>query len=776
MLKRFLIILLLCSACHGDSLVFNFNGGEWSPLGKYRVDQQKYYSACQTMENMLPTPLGAAIRRPGTKYIATTKASTQVRLLPFEFSTTDTYQIGAGNLYFRFYRNGAQIADPVDSSIPYEISHVYTTAQLRDIQYIQINDIMYMVHPDVAPQRLVRTSHTSWSIADTVFSKGPFTDENTTTTTISSSATTGSVTLTASTSTFTAGHVGSLWKLIHIKAAEQIDGTFSGNGNSATTVTVQKGREWEFVTHGTWTGRILLEKNYNSEGWLTEYAVDSKDDDNRQEVGIEDEEEASYRITMENYSSGTATYSFVAYPFPVDGVATITAVASGTSATATVNATLGNTIATKRWAEGAWNTENGFPRAVGLFQQRAVYGGTGFNPTGLWLSASAGDYQNFYLPTKEPLDNDAIVYAVASARQNPIQWVLDSDNIMVGTNGGIVQVGQLSSDSAVTGDNISSRSQTGLGSAHFTPVRIGDAIFFVERNGAKLRRLVYSLEKDAYDAIDMTILSEHFFDSSIVEVAVQHRPEPIVWCVLADGTLLGMTYQQEHDIIAWHIHPIDGDVESVSVIPSSSSSEDEVWLSVERTINSSSVTYVEQMQPQDWGSDQDDMWFVDSGLQYDSTATTTITGLGHLEAETVQVFGDGGYFEEEVVAEGSITISQAVSQAQIGLGYTSNLETMPIESRNSGTVGRLKRIVNIGIGFHDSLQIEYGQLGGTFYPVKMYVSDGTITGGAPDLVNRFIADISFPGSSKTEASVFLRQTKPYPMGIVAITAEVDFGD
>ncbi|KKN27273.1 hypothetical protein LCGC14_0866270 [marine sediment metagenome] len=774
MIKKFIIILLLCSVCSADSLSFSSNAGEWTPLLKYRTDQQKYYSACQTLENMIPLPQGATIRRPGTKYIAETKSSGTARLIAFEYATTDTYIIEMTNLAMRFYRNGGQIQD---SGSAFEVVTVFTTSQLRDIQFVQINDVMYMVHPNVHPQKLTRAGHTSWTIADVDFQKGPFTDENTTTTTISASAKTGTVTLTASVSLFNSNHIGSLWKLIHIKAAERISGSHSGDGNSST-ITVQEGREWEFVTHGTWTGRMVLEKNYNSEGWLTEYATDSANDDNRHEVGIEDEGEALYRVTMENHSAGTATYSFIAYALPIDGVVTITAVASATSATATVQATLGNTIATKRWAEGAWNIENGYPRTVGLFQNRAMYGGTDFDPIGLWLSASAGDYENMYLPTASPDDDDAIVYVVASAKQNPIEWVLDSDNIMVGTNGGIIQVGDLGSDGPVTGDNIASRAQTGLGSAHIMPQRIEDAILFVERNGAKIRRLIYSLEKDSYSALDMTILSEHFFDSEIVEIAVQNRPEPILWCVLTDGTLLGMTFQQEHDVVAWHTHPIDGDVESVAVIPSTSSDEDEVWLSIERTIDSSSVTYVEQMQPQDWGSDQDDMWFVDSGLQYDSTPATTISGLGHLEGELVQVFGDGGYFEEETVVSGSITISQAVSQAQIGLGYTSNLETMPFEvfSRSNSTVGRSKRITNIGIGFFNSLQCEYGWDGGVFYPVQMYVSDGTLTGGAPELVNRFIPDIPFAGNSDVEAAIWLRQTKPYPMGITAITAEVDYGD
>jgi len=772
-MKRIIIFLMLCSVCFSKNLSFTFNGGEISPLFKYRIDQEKYYSSCLTLENMIPLPLGAAIRRPGTKYVATTKGSGRVRLFSFEYDTTDTYIIEAGNLYMRFFRNGGQILD--DNDNPYEITTVYTTAQLRDIHAVQINDVMKMVSPDVHPQTLTRFGHTNWTIADTAFTQGPFNKENSDTTTITPSAATGTITLTASADLFTEDHIGSLWKLIHIKEAESIEGSFTSDANSSE-LAIEVNREWEFVTHGVWTGKVLLEKTYDSgTNWLTEYTIDSKDDDNRQEVGIEEEKDASYRVRMTNYSSGTCTYSLLAYAHPIDGDATITKVHSGTVATATVNNTFGGTNATVRWAEGKFNPENGYPRAVGLFQQRAVYGGTLDDPAGLWLSASAGDYDNMYLPTAAPDDDDAIVYTVATAKQNPIQWIYDADNIIMGTNGGVIQVGVLDSSAALTGTNINSRSQAGIGSAHIQPVTIENANIFIERNGVKVRRLTYSFESDEYNALDMTILAEHFFDSEIVEMAVQNRPEPILWCVLADGTLLGMSYQQEHDVIAWHTHPIDGNVESVAVIPGSD--EDEVWLAVERTILDTSQRYIEQMQPQNWGGDNNDIWFVDSGLAYDGTATATLTGLEHLEGETIQVFGDAGFFQEVVVNDGEVTINQTISKGVAGLGYTSLLETMPaeIQGREGPTVGHTKRIIGGGIGFYNSLQIEYGYTDGDMYPVKMYESSGSLSSKAPDLVNRFI-NVPFHGRNNVEAAMLLRQAKPYPMGITAITMDLTYGN
>ncbi len=95
-----------------------------------------------------------------------------------------------------------------------------------------------------------------------------------------------------------------------------------------------------------------------------------------------------------------------------------------------------------------------------------------------------------------------------------------------------------------------------------------------------------------------------------------------------------MTYNRlEHDIVGYGDHVTDGNALSVAVIPSSN--EDEVWFVIEREIDSNDVVYIEQMQPRDWGSDQDDCFYVDSGLTYDSTAATSFSGWDHLEGETV---------------------------------------------------------------------------------------------------------------------------------------------
>ena len=164
----------------------NFTAGELSPRLDGRNDLAKYSAGCATVENMVIYPHGAAARRPGTTFIAEVKSSAaKTRLIPFEFSTTQTYILELGNQYIRFYRDNGQI---LSGGSPYEISTPYLTAELFDIKFAQSADVMYITHPNHKTRKLSRTGHTSWTLSEVDFTNGPYLDTNTSTTTFTTSA------------------------------------------------------------------------------------------------------------------------------------------------------------------------------------------------------------------------------------------------------------------------------------------------------------------------------------------------------------------------------------------------------------------------------------------------------------------------------------------------------------------------------------------------------------------------------------------------------------
>lgn len=191
----------------------NFGSGEFSPLLYGRVDSDRYKTALGTCLNYLPTIQGGLIRRSGSAFVAEIKDSSKVtRLVSFEFSTTQAYIIEFGNTYIRFFKDNGQI---LSAGIPYEIVSPYLTADLFQLKFTQSADVLYIVHPSYAPRKLTRTSHTSWTLTVIDFLDGPYMPQNATTTTITPSAATGAgITLTASAALFVSTDVG---RLVRIK-------------------------------------------------------------------------------------------------------------------------------------------------------------------------------------------------------------------------------------------------------------------------------------------------------------------------------------------------------------------------------------------------------------------------------------------------------------------------------------------------------------------------------------------------------------------------------
>lgn len=154
----------------------NFSSGELSPLLLARTDLAKYSNGCERLLNWLPLPYGGVRRRPGTRYVAEVKTSSKAtRLVPFEFSTIQAYMLEFGNLYIRFLKDGGQI---VSGGSPVEVVSPYLEADLFQLKFAQSADTLYIVHPDYAPRKLTRSSHTAWTLSVINFLDGPFRDEN----------------------------------------------------------------------------------------------------------------------------------------------------------------------------------------------------------------------------------------------------------------------------------------------------------------------------------------------------------------------------------------------------------------------------------------------------------------------------------------------------------------------------------------------------------------------------------------------------------------------
>ncbi len=641
--SRIIIILLMSTMALGQGIT-SFSAGETSPLLSGRTDLQKYYSGVRDCKNLVCLPQGPLTKRPGTKYIAATKtASLTIRVIPFEFSTDQAYIVEMGNEYMRFYANSAQI----DTSS--EIATPYQTADLFEIQYIQSADTMYLVHNNYAPRVLTRTSSTSWTLTAVTFEHGPFMAENTTTTTITPSATTGTITLTASTSIFDANHVGAQWQVSHVDEANSVSGDFT-DANTSDELTIQKGRRYNWLTSGKWVGSLSLQRSYDDgDTWNdVKMHIMKAEVPNISYADTEGVAPAVYRVNMSSFTSGTCTYDLTELSYTVDGVVTITDYNDVNMVTATVDDALGGTDAVTAWAEGSFSADNGYPGAVAFYDERLALAGTDEESQVVWMSQT-NDWENFQTGF---LATDSLRYEIASDKVNKIRWLSPQRALLIGTVGSEWKLSAASADASLGIDNFDAKRQSTYGSDSQMPLAVGNKVFFVPRQAKKIRQLSYEWAQDNYIAPDVTLLSEHLTKSGVKQIALQKTPYTILWVVNNDGDLLSLTFEEFEEVIGWSVHTFDGDVESVAVIPGDG--EDEVWLSVERVIDSNTVRYVEQMQTFDWG-DRRDAFFVDCGLSFDGGAAVTVSGITLADPAVVTTSGVHGFSDGDNIRFSDIT-------------------------------------------------------------------------------------------------------------------------
>jgi len=243
----------------------SFNTGVVSPLMEARADFEKYKSSCRTLDNFLVTAQGPVLKRPGTKYIATAKTGS-IRLLPFEYSTDDAYVIEAGNLYFRYYRNGGQILDSNGNA--YEITTVYDSSEIWDVQYAHADNTMYFVDGNDQPQYLTRADHDDWTIADVDFKTGPFLPENETTTTIGITGYTIDA-VDNSAETFTLTGDGDLSSFFPVNGSFIVGGSTGNDGTWTVSSTSYAGTSLTITVNGDITDNTVVGTIVVKDGTVT---------------------------------------------------------------------------------------------------------------------------------------------------------------------------------------------------------------------------------------------------------------------------------------------------------------------------------------------------------------------------------------------------------------------------------------------------------------------------------------------------------------------------
>ena len=624
------------------------------------------------------------------------------------------------------------------ADVPYEIASPYSAAALLgsngefNLDYVQSGDVIYIMDRTgtLAPRKLSRSAATSWAFTEFAPDDGPWLDLNATATTIYSSAATGTVTLTASTSIFTAADVGSLIRL------DQENLTATAAWEAATSYT-----SGDFV---------------RSEG--KEYLSGTT---------------ASSGTSIPAHTSGTVSDGGVDWTYTSSGygIARITA-QSGTTATATVltrfpQTVVGSGNTTTFWRRGAWSERNGYPTCATFFRERLALGqGQNVN-----LSVSSG-FESFAIDSfGEVLAESAISVTIQSSEANEVLSLTEGTVLAVSTVGAEFTIDAPTTSQPFGPNNIRVTKQTAYGSRPIRPVRIGENVLFVQGSGLRLRSMQFSIESNNFIAPDMTVRAEHITQGGITQVARQESPYQTIWAVRGDGTLLSFAFDQDQQVRGWARHII-GTVECVSVIPSPDGTRDDVWLIVNRTINGATRRYVEYIRREfQVGDAQEDVTFVDCGLTYDGAAATTLYGFDHLEGETVRCLSDGARAPDVDVTSGNVVLADAAEVAQVGLAYESVFASNRLDGgAGDGTAqGKTKRITDVAFRVINTL----GGAAGPSYtnlddiPDLNYRSPSTLM-DTPNALFTGDALLSWPGGYETDARIWFVTSEPYPATIAAV--------
>lgn len=764
----------------------SFTGGEFSPVMDARQDLQRYTTGMKTMRNFYALPHGAAVNRPGTYCIADAiNHDKRSRLIPFRFSEEQAYPIEFGQGYCHFFYQGGQVVyeeGHAQEGQPVTVTTPYLEEDLRDIDYTQSADVLYLAHAKYRTKLLSRLGQTSWTLTDYPFHDGPFMPNNLDKAkTIMPSAVTGSISLVASSATFYPGHVGALFKLIHSVEDQSISQTLSGLGQTAAL----KGKgQWQLITNKTWTGKLQLKKSEdNGITWTVLRTYASGNDYNVIESGDEDDI-CLIRVDMVEHSDGSVRVDLHWYPYDVLGIVEITAVTDTTHATATVKRELGAAAVTDVWAEGSWSDYRGWPSSVVFYQNKILFANTKTEPQTPW-SSKVGDYPNFGVTYPTAQDDDAITIPLVSQQLNAVRSMVALSRVIAMTSGGHWTIGPTGDNSAFTPSSSMGLQHGYFGASKLKPLVVGNRILYTQAKGTIVRDIGYDLTSDSFEDSDpLTLLAEHLFKKrKIVEWAYQQEPSSIVWCIRDDGLLLGFTYLRKQEVWGWHRHDTDGTFESVCTVPGED--RDEVWFVVKRTINGQTRRFIEQMASRETTiyseTDEDgevytymdpaDQYFVDCGLSYDGVPKKDFSGLAHLEGKTVAILADGNVHSPQVVTGGAVTLDYEAGKVHIGLPYTCDLQTLNVDFQTkSGTIQTMyKKIVKVTLRLESTRSAKVGASFKKMHEIKMRTVEKY---GEPTRIYTGDKDMPPNSNSTREGRTCIRMDEPLPITVLAIVSEV----
>lgn len=702
-----------------------------------------------------------------TYRVGTTSGGSSIATGSLTVGTSKTFTFTPstnGTVYIEFEASGSAQVDNISLDSPiYTIDLPYVQADIASLNFARSYDTMYITHPNYPVYQLQRLGHDNWAVSQVIFIEPPYLDENITDTTLTPSATTGSITVTASSSIFTSTDVG---RAIRYKAGPDKSDVVNYTGTGSQTyfdITFYPQGSSDIVVNFVESTGARTAKTYTSGVPAAgQFTITNG------QVRTGDTATSSQRVEISPVNAGSGEWGWM----------TITAYTSGTQVTATVERDLAGTNASDQWRLGAWSETTGYPKTALIHDQRLWFANTTTQPYTFWGSEIA-NYTNFQPDNvlyKGAVDNDtSVAFTLSGETSQAILWMRSKGALIIGTSSSIHSA--KGSSGGITTSNITVRKESDVRCADIEPAETKDEVIFVDKRGKRVYSVFYQFEKDGYAVQEVALLAEHLGGQYPIDQIDYQDSAKTIWARRSNGTILSCTYLRTQEVNGWARHTLAGtnaSVESLCII--SGSGEDELWLQVGRTINSTAKKYIELLQPKFEYTPKENSRFLDCSASYSGAAADVITGLDHLNGETVEVLADGAVHPAVLVSGGSVTLNYAVTNATFGFGYTSEIETLPIDagSQIGSSLAAITRITEVAVKFKETL-------GGSFgydkdnTDIIQFRDAGDLMDQSPDLYTGYKV-LKFNSGFHRDYKVYLKQDQPLPMTILHIVFKAQVSD
>ncbi len=743
------------------SLLRAFSAGEMAPELYGRLDLSRYQTGLRLAENFQTLPHGPAQNRAGLKYTLHAKNRTKAAvLIPFEYSSTQSFMLEFGDLYIRFHSNGATVLETaknitnITQGLPATVTS--TAHGFLNGQWVFLTGIAGMTQLN---GRFVKVSNKTTNTFEIQGLDGV--DVNTTAYGMYvSGGTAARVYEIASPYT-----EASLPYIHYAQSAEVL--TLVNSGFAPRELRITTPTSWALTTIAFATSQAAPTVGTGTD--TATYVVTALATNGVEESIASGTGSATNDLTISgNYNTVTWTAAAGATRYNVfkdsNGIFGFIGQAIGTSF---VDDNITADISQSP-PENSNPFASDFPRAVGYFEGRRWFGGTVAKPQNLFGTKSATDSNmNFSTPTR---DSDSIAIKIAARQVNTIQHIVPLSELLLLTSGAEFKVVGANTD-VLTPSSISVKPQSYVGASTVQPITYNNSILFGQARGGRVRELRYSFDVNGYNVNDVSLLAPHLFDQyTIVSMAMTKAPISTAWFVRSDGVLLGFTYVPEQSVYGWHRHITDGAFESIAVIPEGN--EDRLYAVVRRMVNGSSYRYIERLESRQFVT-LEDCFFVDSGLTYDGSPAATIGGLWHLEGAMVSILADGAVHPAQLVMNGSVTLEEQASVVQVGLPYTARMQTLPLALEALALGQGTKRNVNrVYVRFDNTSGVFIGQDFDDMTQIKQRTDEPM--GSPPRVISTEFEHI-VSGDWDTDGGICIRQSDPLPVTVLSMTLEVAMG-